>query len=208
MNRLTLAESGLSKKHFNFLKRLDTPTKVQDFLNKIPFNHERRKETYRGVEKTLNAGEAHCFEGALLGAAAFWIKGRKPLLMDLRTTDEDVDHVVALFNINGFWGAVGKTNHGVLRYREPIYKNPRELALSYFHEYFLNDGTKTLRKFSKPFDLLKVKINWLTSKEDLWELTEMLDKSAHEDLLTPFQIRNLRKADKIERKMGEIVDYK
>ena len=153
--------------------------------------------------------EAHCFEGALLAAVALQMQGQKPLLLDLKTVRPDFDHVVALFKKDGYWGAISKTNHAVLRYREPVYKSIRELAMSYFHEYFLKDGRKTLRSFSKPFDLSKAAfdIDWLTGKENLANLAHKLDRSPHTKILSPKQIRNLRKADKIEIKSGEIVEY-
>ena len=105
--------------------------------------------------EVLRAGKAHCMEGALLAAAILEFHGHKPLLLDLRSTSEDLDHVVALFKQNGYWGAISKTNHVVLRYREPIYGSVRELAMSYFHEYFLDNGKKTLREYSVPVDLGK-----------------------------------------------------
>ncbi|MHB1330763.1 MAG: hypothetical protein ACYCY6_02235 [Minisyncoccota bacterium] len=188
------------------LSKLKTPEKIQDFLNKLTFNHERRGETYRSVTMTLESGRAHCFEGALVAAAAFYIHGGKPWILDLRTTNKDVDHVVALFKKGKYWGAVSKTNHSVLRYREPIYKNVRELAMSYFHEYFLLDGSKTMRKFSKPFDLSKVKIDWMSSKDDLSDLVDALDASPHVDVLP--KGHKLRKADKIEIDASKIVEYK
>lgn len=188
------------------LSKLSTPEKVQDFLNKLPFNHERGRETYRSVGETLKAGRAHCFEGALVAAAAFYIGGGKPLLLDLRTTNTDVDHVVALFKKGKYWGAVSKTNHSVLRYREPIYRSIRELAMSYFHEYFLLDGSKTMRKFSKPFDLSKVKYDWINGKENLQKLVDALDASPHMDVLP--RGHKLRKADKIEIDASKIMEYR
>lgn len=188
------------------LKKLNTPEKIQDFLNKLPFNHEKRGETYRSVELTLKANKAHCFEGALIAAGALWLSGEKPLLMDIRTTGGDVDHVVALFKKGKYWGALSKTNHAVLRYREPVYKSVRELAMSYFHEYFLEDGTKTMREFSKPFDLSKTKFDWLLGKENLFDLVDALDHSPHEKVLP--QGTKLRKADKIEIEAGKIVEWK
>ncbi len=187
------------------LRTLDTPEKIQDFLNKLPFNHEKGGETYRSVERTLASGRAHCFEGALVAAAALYLHGSKPLLLDLRTTKGDEDHVVALFKKGKYWGAISKTNHAVLRYREPIYKNVRELAVSYFHEYFLPNGAKTMREFSKPFDLSKTKFDWLYSKENLFGLIDEIDHSPHENIL-PNNLK-LRKADKIEIKAGEIVEW-
>jgi hypothetical protein len=200
------ATSAIYKKLQRKLAALDTPAKVQDFLNRIPFNHEKRGETYRSVEETLKANEAHCFEGALVAAAALSMQGHKPLLMDIRVSKGDTDHVVALFKRGKLWGAISKTNHAVLRYREPVYKSVRELAMSYFHEYFLPDGTKTMRKFSKPFDLSKRKEDWMFGKENLVSLVDALDASPHEDVV-PRGLK-LRRADKIEVLAGKIVEWK
>jgi len=206
--RLTREASGLDHKSWRLLKHLNTPAKIQDFINSLKFNFERKGETHRSVLDTLRYKEAHCFEGALVAAAALWIQGHKPLLLDLKSVRPDFDHVVALFKINGFWGAISKTNHAVLRYREPVYKSVRELSMSYFHEYFLRDGRKTLRSFSKPFDLSKYGTEWITTKDNLAWLAHELDKSPHTQVLSPKQIKNLRKADKIEIKAGEITEYK
>ncbi len=98
--------------------------------------------------------KAYCFEGAVLAAAALAYHGRPPLLLDLQTTNDDQDHVLALFKEDGLWGAISKTNNPVLRWRDPVYRSVRELAMSYFHEYFLyKSGEKTLRAYSKAFDL-------------------------------------------------------
>jgi hypothetical protein len=212
---LTFRKSGLGHKYYKLLKRLNTPAKVQDFLNSLPFNFENRGDTNSSVEETLKRGSAQCFEGALVAAAALWIQGHKPLLLDLKALRPDFDHVVTIFRQpptgESGWGAISKTNHAVLRYREPVYKSVRELAISYFHEYFLNNGRKTLRSFSEPFNLSKGifdTTNWLTSKENLAELAHKLDRSPHIQILTAKQIKNLRKADEIEIKAGNITEYR
>ena len=198
-----------NNKNQRILSQLNTPSKIQDFLNKLPFNFEKNGETYMSPSSALKANKAHCFEGALIAALVLWMRGHKPLLLDLKTTeDKDVDHVVTLFKQDGYWGAISKTNHAVLRYREPIYKNIRELAMSYFHEYFLKTGEKTLRSYSKPFDLSNFPKDWITSDKSLYYLVEKLDKSPHIKILSRKQIKNLRKADKLEIKAGEIVDYR
>ncbi len=206
--RITQQSSGLDHKEYQLLKRLNTPAKIQDFLNAQPFNFEKKGETHHSVRYTLKAGQSHCFEGALLAAAALWINGHKPLLLDLKTVRPDFDHVVALFQRDGHWGALSKTNHAVLRYREPVYKNIRELVMSYFHEYFLWSGKKTLRSFSKPFDLSKLGTYWLTTEENLADLAHLLDTSPHTKILSLKQIRNLRQAEPIEIKAGKIIEYK
>jgi len=198
--------SKLDKNTKAILKRLNTPEKIQDFLNAMPFNHERGGETYRSVEESLKKGKAHCFEGALIAAAALQMHGEKPLLLDLYTNKKDVDHVVVPFKRHGRWGAISKTNHAVLRYREPVYLSVRELVMSYFHEYFLPSGKKTLVSYSRPFDLSKVDIDWISSKENLHELVDMLDASQHVPILP--RGHKLRKADAIEIKAGRIIEYK
>ena len=205
--RISGERFGLDHKEWQVLKRLNTPAKIQDFLNSMPFNFEEKGGTHYSVRYALKEKKAHCFEGALLAAAALWIHGRKPLLLDLKTARPDFDHVVTLFQEGKYWGAISKTNHAVLRYREPIYKSVRELAMSYFHEYFLPSGKKTLRSFSKPFDL-SGSTHWLTTEENLADLAHTLDISPHTRILSSKQVRNLRRADKIEIEAGDIVEFK
>ncbi len=189
------------------LKRFKTPAKIQDFINSIPFNFEKEGSTNMSIARALKANRAHCFEGALIAAFALSLQGRKPLLMDLVSLDSDFDHVVALFKEGARWGAISKTNHAVLRYREPVYRDPKELAMSYFHEYFLLNGTKTLRSFSKPFDLTKFGRTWIDGQDDLLWLTEKLDSSPHTRILNPKMARGLRRADPIEIRAGEIEEW-
>ncbi|MEK7497203.1 MAG: hypothetical protein AAB657_04895 [Patescibacteria group bacterium] len=196
-------------KEFYVLNHLKTPSQIQDFINKIPINFERGGETCLSPLEVLKQKRAHCIEGAMLAAVALRLQGCEPLLLDLKSVWHDDDHVVALFKERGFWGAISKTNHAVLRYREPIYKNVRELAMSYFHEYFTNDGKKTLRSYSVPVNLKKFeKMNWMASANELWYIVRALDKAKHFPLITKTQIKHLRKADEIEIKAGKLVEWK
>lgn len=192
---------------FAVLRKLNTPRKIQDFLNQIPINKETGGETCTSPLITLRRNIAHCMEGAVLAALALSMHGHRPLILDLRTTADDVDHLVALFKIDGCWGGITKTNHAVLRYREPIYRTVRELAVSYFHEYFMDDGRKTLRQCSVPFDLAKWSGDWIASEEDLWDLQTAIDDSPHHALLNRKQIAGLRKADEIERRAGKLEEW-
>ncbi len=205
---LTLHSSLLGHKEYRLLKRLNTPKKIQDYLNSLKFNLEKKGETHRSVRYALKYQEAHCFEGALIAAAALWINGQKPLILDLRSARPDFDHVVTIFKEGRYFGAISKTNHAVLRYREPVYANVRELVMSYFHEYFLKNGKKTLRSYSKPFDLSKVGPYWLSTEENLAPLAHKLDNSPHTPILTKEQIKKLRQADDIEIKAGNLAEYK
>ena len=200
---------GFTKEEYNFLRKLNTPIKIQDFLNKLEMNFEEHGDTCFSPCTVLQQKKAHCIEGALLAAAILRLHGHPPLILDLEATDDDFDHVIALFKKENYWGAIGKTNHAVLRYREPIYKTIREIVMSFFHEYFLNsNGKKTLRAYSKPVNLSKFdKYNWINSADHVWFIPEYLTKIKHTKILNKSQIHSLRKADKIERKACEIIEY-
>jgi len=195
-------------KKFDIFKKLNSPSRIQDFLNTLSINFEEQGDTCRSPLAILQEKKAHCIEGALLAAAAFWYHEQKPMLMDLKTTKDDFDHVVALFKQDNLWGAVSKTNHAVLRYRDPIYKTIRELAMSYFNEYFMDNGKKTLRSFSMPFSLLSFDNEWLTSTQNLWGISEGLDASPHIDIGTKNAINGLRPADPIEIDAGKLIEWK
>ena len=199
----------LSDKEKSFLKRLDTPRKIQDFLDALPVNFELRGDTCMSPRRVLREGRAHCMEGALLAAAALWINGKRPLLLDLKAAKEDDSHVVALFRVHGRWGAISKTNHAVLRYREPVYGTIRELALSYFHEYFLNNGKKTLRSYAGPFDLRRFRRGaWVAAEDDLWDIVEAIDAAPHLMIAPLALLRTFRLADPIERAAGKITEWR
>ncbi len=200
---------GLSKKELSSLRRLSSPEKIQDYLESLPFNFEKGGETLMSPRRVLEARRAHCLEGALLAATALWLHGEKPLLLDLKTHKKDQEHVVALFRKNGYWGAISKTNHAVLRYRDPIYETVRELALSYFHEYFLNsNGQKTLESYSTPFDLSTLGDVWVTDEKDLWHISKRLDRTRHFPVVPKKNLKLLRPASKVERTAGRITEWK
>lgn len=190
------------------LSRLKSPQKVQDFLDGLPINFEKRGETCSSPLVSLERGTVHCLEGALVACLALWMNGSPPLIMDLKTTDDDVDHVVTLFKFRRHWGAISKTNHGVLRFREPIFRDLRELAASYFHEYSLPDGRKTLRSYSAPFDLRGYRGDWILTAEPLWTLERQIDQSRHFKLLNRGHIARLRRASETEVRAGKLVEWR
>ena len=145
---------GLSLTAARTLARLATPQAIQDFLVDFPQNFEPEGDTARSVEETLKHRRAHCIEGAMVAAFALWLQGHPPLLLDF-SAHQDMDHVIAPFRVNGKWGAISKTNYVCLRWRDPVYRSVRELAMSYFHEY-AKGPRKTLRSYSKPYDLRRL----------------------------------------------------
>ena len=185
------------------------PAEIQDFVNNLKVNFDFKKDTCMSPRMVLKTGKAHCIEGAFFAAVALKYLGFRPLVIDMKGTKDDCDHVIAVFKIDGKWGAISKTNHAVLRYREPVYDDIRELVMSYFHEYSDSKGNKTLRKYSIPVDLtIFDNSNWVTSEEDLWHIHDYLDRVKHFDILTKKQEHNLRKQDKIEIALDKFVEYK
>lgn len=199
---------GLSPEELTVLKKLDTPEKIQDFLDDFPSNLSRYSESCSSPRMALRKGRAHCIEGAFIAATALWFHGERPILMDLKAQAPDSDHVVTLFQKDGCWGAISKSNHPVLRYRDPIYRTLRELALSYFHEYvYVPTGEKTLRSYSRPFSLKCFGSDWITSERHLWDIALALDESPHYSLLTPKQEKLLRPATDVERQAGRLKEW-
>jgi hypothetical protein len=201
----------LSSTEKRVFERLSTPQKVQDYLDSLPNNFNQDGDTYMSPRRVIRSGVAHCAEGAIFAAAALAYHGEMPLLMDLKavSAEVDVDHVVALFRRGGYWGAISKTNYPVLRYRDPIYPDPHTLALSYFHEYFLPSGRKTLRMRSGPFDLSQFAPEmWVTAEEELDEIIEALDGSPHFPLVPKKNLRLLRTASKFEIRVTEAREWK
>ena len=113
--------------------RLDAPQKIQDWLDRLPVNFEPDGDTVMSPRRMLQARAAHCAEGALFAAAVMMFHRKSVWLVDLRARPTDHDHVVAVFRERGLWGAISKTNHSILRWRDPIYKSVRELAMSEIH---------------------------------------------------------------------------
>ena len=198
-----------TKSEIKLYSSLNNPALIQNYLNSLKFQIIGDNDTCASPRTVIQNQTAQCMEGAMLASSILRFHGHKPLILDLTATDEDADHVVALFKINKCWGAISKTNHGVLRYREPIYKSIRELVMSYFHEYFLQTNRqKTLRTYSRPVNLARFDhLNWETNNQPNWFIPEYLTTVSHIPILTKTQIKNLRLADEIEVKMANIEEW-
>jgi hypothetical protein len=196
---------ALTTQEKTFLLSLNTPQKIQDYLESIPFNHEEDGETCMSPQATMKAKKAHCLEGAMLACSALILQGRPPLILSLKVTEKDYDHVITLFKEGGYWGAISKTNHAVLGFRDPVYKTTRELAMSYFHEYFLlKNGEKTLRGYSKPVNLRRFGTSWITSSSNLFTIAETISDVPHQHVIPKGNEVYLRKATKLERESASI----
>ncbi len=195
--KISSAFSRFAPRQLAALRRLDTPRKVQDFLDYGLSYNDAEVHTCFSPLEVLKQGKAHCIEGAMLAAAAFLLHGRKPLLLDLRANSRDDDHVIAPFRENGRWGAVGQSHFCGLRYREPVYASFAELARSYFEFYYNSSGEKTLREFSSPLDISELKSEWLYSDKNVFFVSRRLDAQKHYRIVGYSGERGLRPADSL-----------
>jgi len=203
-----MEELGLSKEELKLFKSLNTPAKIQDFINKIPVNFEENGDTCFSPRRVLKENKCHCIEGSILAALILRVNDYPPLLVDLTASKSDFDHVIAVYEKDGKWGAISKSNHVTLRYREPVYLTIRELVMSYFNEYINDNGKKTLRSYSEPVDLSMFDHqNWMSSENDVWEIPNYLVEVPHFPILSKNQIAGLRDCDEIELKAGELHEY-
>jgi hypothetical protein len=203
-----LSDTGLSASERALLRSFSTPGRLQVFIDAIPINHELDGDSCYTVRQVLRYRRAHCIEAALVAACALWLRGEPPLLFDLRA-ENDWDHVVALFRRGGLWGAIAKSNHVALRGRDPVYRTLRELALSYFHEYHNEHGTKTLREYSTAFDLrLLDPVHWITGEAGAWEAERRIDLARHYRLIPRGQKRYLTPIDSMQWRAKRLVQFR
>ena len=174
------------------LRSLATPAKIQEFLDNIPYSSD---PIYRSPRSVIRDRKAHCFDGAVFAAAALQAIGDPPLIMELKAVRDD-EHLLALFRRDKYWGAIAKSNFVGLRYREPIFRNLRELSLSYFEEFYNINGEKTLRAYSVPLDLRRFAAgSWQTTDSALDRIAGRLDRIRHYPLITRRQERRLTPVD-------------
>ena len=179
------------------LQGLKTPAAIQRFLDEeISYNLEPDGDSCHSPQTVLRKGVAHCMEGAMLAAAALRNLGHPPLLVDLEAV-RDTDHVLAVYRMGGRWGSVAKSDYSGLRSREPVYKNIRELAMSYFEHYFNPAGEKTLRGYSRPVNLRQFdRQEWMTSDEDVWVVPNYLCEIKHTPLVDQAMLRRVAPMDR------------
>lgn len=188
---------GLSPENLRTLRALKTPSQIQKFIDAVPYQYAN---TAWSPQRVLRERKGHCLEGALLAAAALRVNGHPPLVMDLEGVRDD-DHVVALYREHGLWGGIAKSNFAGLRFRAPVYRTVREIALSYFEHYYNLRGERTLRSYSVPVNLARLDDHdparhWMTSNEDVWCVPELLIAARHYPLFPDKVARALPRLDR------------
>ena len=184
---------GFTRQEAGFLRRLTPEWRIQKFLDGL--DYDVNGSACRSPRRVLRERRVQCLDGALLAAAALRLQGHRPLIMDLEA-ERDQDHVIAVFRRHGHWGAIARSNYSGLRFREPVFRTLRELALSYFELYFNLRREKTLRRYSVAVDLSRFDdCQWMTAEDDQWEIAAHLVDVRHYDLLTPVTARDLGPVD-------------
>src|SRR5947208_1167331 len=186
------SDFGFTSTELRRLRALKTPAGIQKFLDDLSYN---LSYTARSPKRVLHDSTASCLEGGIFGAAALRVLGFPPLIFDLEA-EQDTDHVVAIFKVRGHWGAVAKSNFTGCRYREPVYRTLRELALSYFNIYFNLRFERTLRRYSRPVNLSRFdNLNWMVSEKPIWFIAEHLCEIPHTRLFPKAVAKNLTRVD-------------
>ena len=184
---------GLSPADLRTLRTLKTPARIQKFIDALAYQYA---DTAWSPRRVLRERKGHCMEGALVAAAALRLNGHPPLIMDLESVHDD-DHVVALYRERGLWGGIAKSNFAGLRFRPPVYRTLRELALSYFASYYNLRRQYTLRAFSVPVNLVRLdRCQWMTSEDDVWCVPEALIAARHYPLIPDQAARALPRLDR------------
>ncbi|MFO7709739.1 MAG: hypothetical protein R6V84_16350 [Desulfobacterales bacterium] len=181
MDNSALFETALTRDERRLVSGFANPTRIQEFLDSIPYSAD---EFYRCPLRVLRDRTAHCFDGAVFAAAALRRIGYPPLILDMFSNGRDDEHLLALFKVGGCWGAVAKSNFVGLRYREPVYRNPRELAMSYFEQYYNFEREKTLRGYTGPLNLGRFdRLKWMIRDEAMEAIAERTDQTRRVSLI-------------------------
>lgn len=184
--------AGFTPSELRKLRSMKTPYGIQKFLDDAPYH---LADTAWSPRRVLAEKTAHCLEGAIFAAAALRANGYPPLLLDFEA-EHDTDHVIAVFRQNGCWGAIAKSNFTGCRWREPIHRSLRELAVSYFHVYHNLRRELTLRRFSVPVNLRRFdRQNWMTTDKPVWFIAYHLFDLKHYALITPAMEKGLHRLD-------------
>ena len=183
---------GFTPAELRKLRSLQNPYGIQRFMDDMPYH---LADTAWSPRRVLREHTAHCLEGAIFAAAALRANGHPPLIVDFEA-EHDTDHVLAVYRVKGHWGAVAKSNYTGCRYREPVYRSLRELAMSYFDTYFNLRRERTLRSFSRPVNLARFDgQQWMTTEEPIWFIVYHLLEIQHYKLLPKGMEKHLHRVD-------------
>lgn len=196
----SVLDSSLTPLELHLVKSFLSPAQIQSFLDSMPYSPDH---FYRCPLRVIRDRKAHCFDGALFAASMLRRIGYPPLILELLPNARDDDHLLAVYKVDGYWGAVAQSNFAGLRYREPIYRTFRELVMSYFEQFYNIEREKTLRGYGLPMNLLRYDpLGWEIHDEPLDRIADDLDRQRHFRLLTPIQEAQLSLLDERSASAG------
>ena len=195
-------ENLLDPEERQLLSGIDTPPRIQAFLDSVPYSEEH---FYRCPVRLLRERKGHCFDGALFAAIALRRMGHQPLILELIPNERDDDHILALFKEHGCWGAIAQSNFSGLRYREPVYRNLRELVMSYFENFFNSAGEKTLTGYRGPINLKTFDgLDWCCNDAGLLVLADRIDNYLLRPVITEEMAASLSRVDERSLNAGMV----
>jgi hypothetical protein len=201
MNAIAEFEKRLPQDLRSVFQGLKNPLAVQAYLDSLPYKAE---ELDRPPQRVMTDGQAHCLDGGIFAALALWRIGFRPLILDLvPAPSSDDDHVLALFQSGGLWGALAKSNYPALRYREPVHRSLRELVMTYFEFYFNLQREKTLRGYTRPLDLSRFQDkSWMWDETGIKKISQRLYSLKPIPLISDESAANLSVVDERSYQAG------
>jgi hypothetical protein len=153
------------------IDRLTTPTAVQRFLNRLPYNNEPEGETLRSFRGVVRHGTAHCLEAALSAAVILEQHGYPPLVLSFESIDR-LDHVIFVYKTRTGWGSIARSRDPGLHGRRPVFTSARNLALSYVDPYV--DYTGRVTAFAVVDLRVMGTYDWRLADVNVWKVERML----------------------------------
>jgi hypothetical protein len=163
------------------IARLRTPAAVQDWLNDLPYNQEKKGETLRSFRGVVRTGTAHCLEAALSAAVILEQHRYPPLVLSFESIDL-LDHVILVYRTPTGWGSVARSRDPGLHGRKPVFATPRALALSYADEYI--DFTGRVKAYGVVDLRVMEPYDWRLSEKNVWKVEQMLIDWPHRRIRT------------------------
>jgi hypothetical protein len=163
--------SALSVKERQIIRRLNSPPKVQQFVNELVYNQNDRVSILDVIRK----GTGDCLEAAVFASVVLACHKIPNSLVGLKSV-RDEDHALCVFKQEHGYGAIAQSKYLGLRYRNPVYASHRELVMSYFESYYNYFGEYTLRGFSKPLLLRSITKAQLADTTYMCELDDRLSE--------------------------------
>jgi hypothetical protein len=173
---------AFTAREWRLIQRLNTPMKVQRWLNALPYNVEKDGGTQRSFRGVMRTGIAHCMEAALFAAVVLEQHGYPPIVMSLESKDW-LDHVIFIYQRNGRWGSIARSRDPGLHGRKPAFRSPRTLAMSYIEGYV--DYTGRLRGYGVcNLDDALPDYDWRLTTKNVWRVENLLIKWPHKKFKT------------------------